>query len=62
MSEKIEETLTEQQLLEKIEHLREQLHRSVNADPNAFSDPKIQELSQHLDQLITRYTKHKTPR
>lgn len=59
MSDKNEETMNEQQLLEKIEQLRAQLHRTVNNDPAAFSEPDIQQLSQRLDRLIARYTKKK---
>ncbi|MFO7263208.1 MAG: hypothetical protein A6D91_05090 [Bacillaceae bacterium G1] len=59
MNRQFDETMTEQQLLEKIEHLRTELHRSVNDDPRAFTDPHVQKLSQHLDELIAHYTKKK---
>lgn len=62
MGDKCADKLSEKQLLEKIEDLRHQLYRSVNDDPAAFSNPTVQKLSQHLDELISCYTKKKIPR
>lgn len=62
MGDMCKDQLCEKQLLEKIERLRHQLYRSVKDDPAAFSNPTVQKLSQHLDELISCYTKKKVPR